>query len=399
MSPRAPLLAAIAVLAFSAGVSGVRLAYTLAYVLVAMLALAFVWSLISARRLAVERTSPEGTHMVGEPFTERFAVANRSALPVAYCELHDRTRLPGYVPGRAFSLPSGGMVTWTTRGVFGRRGEYSFGPLEARLGDPFGLFPRTLRVAPRTTVLVYPAVHPVGELSPLVSGFGGGGDGRHGRPVDLPPDVSTVREYDSADGMSRIHWASTARTGRLMSRVYDTRQSTDLLVVLDLERGHSAGEAPESSLEYAVSIAASIAHAGLRRGAAVGLVANDAGQTAIGAGRGDAQQLRLLQYLARAEDNGELPLADVVRRHGRAWRGRGGVVVITSNRAADWVEALLDVGVRGQRHLAVVVEPSSFGAPGPGLRVLAAWRLAIDWWVVRRGDDLGVGRRPRARAN
>src|SRR4029077_10430098 len=107
----------------------------------------------------------------------------------------------------------------------------------------------------------------------------GGGDARQGRAADVPPDPSTVREYDSHDGMSRIHWASTARAGRLMSRVYDTQQSTDLLVVLDLESGHSAGAAPDSSLEYAISIAASICHAGLRRGQAVGMVTNDAEQT------------------------------------------------------------------------------------------------------------------------
>jgi hypothetical protein len=60
------------------------------------------------------------------------------------------------------------------------------------------------------------------------------------------------------------------------------------------------------------------------------------------------------------------------------------------------VEALLDLGVRGQRHLAVFVEPTSFGAPGAPLRIPAAWRLALDWWQVRRGDELGGGLRSRA---
>jgi uncharacterized protein (DUF58 family) len=253
-----------------------------------------------------------------------------------------------------------------------------------------------VRHAPRTQVLVLPRIHNVGELAPLTAGVTGGGDGRSGRPVDLPPDVSTVREYDTHDGMSRIHWASTARTGRLMSRVYDTRQSTDLLVLLDLEGGHHAGEAPESSLEYAVSIAASIAHAGLRRGQAVGLVTNDSEQTAIGAGRGEAQRLRIMQYLATATDDGTTPLDEVIRRHGEMWRGRGGIVVVTSNRDRSWVEALIEVGVRGTRHLAVLVEPTSFGATGPAMRVAAAWRLAIDWWLVRRGDDLDIGGRRRA---
>ena len=196
--------------------------------------------------------------------------------------------------------------------------------------------------------------------------------------------------------MSRIHWATTARTGRLMSRVYDTRQSADCLVFLDLQRGHSAGEAPESTLEYAVAIAASVCHAGLRRGQAVGLVTNDSRSTAIGAGRGEAQRLRILEYLATATDDGTAPLAETIKRYGEGWRGRGGIIAVTSDPSPAWIEAVLDVGVRGQRHLAIFVEPASFGATGPPMRVLAAWRLALDWWLVRRGDDLSIGRRSRA---
>ena len=396
MTARAPLLACVAVLAFFAGVTGVHVAYTLAYVLVFLIVLALAWSRLVARRIRVERDSPEGQFMVGEPFVERFTVVNGSLLPIAYCEVHDGTRLPGYIPGRAFALSGGGKVGWSARGTFTRRGVYGFGPLEARLGDPFGLFQRSVKLAPRTSVLVFPRIHSVGELGPLTAGVTGGGDGHSGRPVDLPPDVSTVRDYDVHDGMGRIHWASFARTGRLMSRVYDTRQSTDLLILLDLEGGHHAGQAPESSLEYAVSIAASIAHAGLRRGHAVGLVTNDAEQTAIGAGRGEAQRLRLLRYLATAQDDGASPLSDIVARHGEMWRGRGGIVVITSNRTQGWVEALIEVSMRGSRHLAVLVEPTSFGAQGPPQRIAAAWRLALDWWLVRRGDELDIGRSGRA---
>jgi uncharacterized protein (DUF58 family) len=395
VTSRAPLLACIAVLAFFAGITGVRLAYTLAYVLTFLIVVAFLWSRALSRRVDVERDSPDGAHMVGEPFTERFRVRNRSILPVAYCEVHDRTRLPGYIPGRACSLRGGDVVSWSARGVFQRRGIYEFGPLEARLGDPFGLFPRTLRVAPRTQVLVYPQIHALGEMGPL-SAEGGLGEAGRGRSVDVPPDVTTIREYDRGDGLGRIHWPSTARTGRLMSRVYETRQSADVLVMLDLQRGQHFGEAPESSLEYAVSIAASLCHASIRRGQAFGLVSNDSAHTGFGAGRGEAQRLRILDYLATCSDDGDVPLAAALQRHGEGWRGRGSIVVVTSNRSQGWVEALLDLGVRGQRHLAVFVEPTSFGAPGPPLRIPAAWRLALDWWQVRRGDELGGGLRSRA---
>ena len=72
------------------------------------------------------------------------------------------------------------------------------------------------------------------------------------------------------------------------------------------------------------------------------------------------------------------------------------MVVITPNRSSDWVEALVDSATRGQRHLCIFIEPTSFGAKGQALRIPAAWRLALDWWVVRRGDALGSGERTSA---
>jgi uncharacterized protein (DUF58 family) len=395
VSSRVPLLAGIAALSFFAGITGIHLAYTLTYVLLALIILAYIWTRAIAKRIGVDRTSPEGTYSVGEQFSERFTVHNRSLLWVPYCEVYDRSEIDGYAAGRACALGAGDSVSWTARGRFVRRGHHRFGPLEARIGDPFGMFSRTVRVAARSEVTVYPELHPLGDIGPLWSG-NGAGDMRRGRAVDVPPEVSSVREYEPHDGMSRIHWASTARTGRLMSRTYDTRHSADLLVILDLHAAIHAGQAPESSLEYAVSIAASIVHAVTRRGQAVGLITNDAEMRAFGAGRGEAQRMRLLDYLATARDDGTAPLAHVVRRHGDGWRGRGGMVVVTADRDPAWVEALVDSGARGQRHLAVLLETSSFGAAAPPMRIPAAWRLAVDWWLVRRGDVLGSGERARA---
>ncbi len=390
MTARVPLIACVAVLAFFAGITGIHLAYTLAYVLILLLAVAYIWSRLLARKLRVTRESPQGSFMMGEPFEETFTVKNTSGLRLPYCEVRDGTKLPGYAPGRAFSLAAGGSVTWTARGAFNLRGIHHFGPLEARLGDPFGLFPKRIRVAPENEVIVYPALHALLQVVPQWSG-NGVAEAHRGQPVDVPPDVSTIRDYAPTDGLSRIHWASTARTGRLISRTFDTGQSADLLVVLDLQRGIHAGSGIESSVEYAVSICASVVHGAIRRGQAVGMVTNGKGGTGFGAGRGEVQRLRILDYLALATDDGVRSLAETITRHGEGWRGRGGMVVITANRSSEWVEALVDTATRGQRHLCIFIEPTSFGAKGQALRIPAAWRLALDWWVVRRGDVLGTG--------
>jgi len=48
VTARVPLLACVAVLAFFAGITGIHLAYTLAYVLVLLLAVAYIWSRLLA---------------------------------------------------------------------------------------------------------------------------------------------------------------------------------------------------------------------------------------------------------------------------------------------------------------------------------------------------------------
>ena len=135
MSSRVPLIAGIAALSFFAGITGIHLAYTLTYILLSLIILAFLWTRAIARRISVDRTSPEGTFSVGEAFSERFTVHNRSLMWVPYCEIHDRSDLPGYAAGRACDacsrprLPRGDAPSATSecsRVRWTMRTQYSF---------------------------------------------------------------------------------------------------------------------------------------------------------------------------------------------------------------------------------------------------------------------------------
>src|SRR5207253_10647372 len=114
------------------------------------------------------------------------------------------------------------------------------------------------------------------------------------RVLDLPPNATTIREHVPTASVKRIHWASSARLGRLMSRSFEAREGGGAWIVLALQSSVHAGEAPESTLEYAMSLAASIADAGMRRGSAIGLVSNDSRLSVIEAARGDQQRKKLL---------------------------------------------------------------------------------------------------------
>jgi uncharacterized protein (DUF58 family) len=394
--PRLPLVTALALLFFFAYITGIRLAYSLLYALILLFLISYLWSRLAADNLVVDRTSPEGQYQVGDHFEEHFTIENRSWIPVPLIELTDFSNLPGYNPGRVFSLKGRRTRRWTTRGQFKQRGLFTFGPIELRYGDPFGLFARTLRIAGSRSVVVYPVVRPVGALDALAPSTAGNEQLR-GRVLDIPPNATTIREYVPTDSVKRIHWASSARLGRLMSRSFETREGGDAWIVLDLQSSVHVGEAPESTLEYAMSLAASITDAGLRRGGAIGLVSNDSRLSMIEAARGDQQRNKLFEHFTLAQADGTVPLATLLTSQRHQWRHRGGLIVITPSSDERWPAALLDLGIRGHRSLIVYLDPRGFGGTQPSLASVGRWRQALNWWIVRGADDLDTtGERPLA---
>ena len=396
--PRLPLVTALTLLFFFAYVTGVRLAYSLLYALILLFVVSYLWSRLAADNLVVERASPEGQFQVGDAFEESFVIQNRSWIPVPLIEMTDFSNLPGYNPGRVFSLKGRRARRWTSRGRFKQRGLFTFGPVELRYGDPFGLFTRTLRIAGSQSVVVYPVVRPVGGLDALAPSTAGDEQLR-GRVLDIPPNATTIREYVPTDSVKRIHWASSARLGRLMSRSFETREGGDAWIVLDLQASVHAGEAPESTLEYAMSLAASITDAALRRGSAIGLVGNDSHLSVIEAARGDQQRKKLFEHFTLAQADGTVSLATLLTSQRQQWQHRGGLVVITPSADEHWLEALLDLGVRGHRSLVVYLDPRGFGGSQPTLASAGRWRQALNWWMVGGPDDLEpVSERRRATA-
>jgi len=127
---------------------------------------------------------------------------------------------------------------------------------------------------------------------------------------------------------------------------------------------------------------------GLRRGAAVGLLANDQALSLLDAARGDQQRKKLLEFFTLADADGETPLATLLAAHGHRWRRGGGLVVVTPSADPRWVEALLDLGVRGQRSLAVYLDPQAFHGTQPALTIASRWRQTLAWWMVRPSEPL-----------
>ena len=86
--------------------------------------------------------------------------------------------------------------------------------------------------------------------------------------------------------------------------------------------------------------------------------------------------------------DGTVSLANLLTSQRQQWQHRGGLIVITPSGDEHWLEALLDLGVRGHRSLVIYLDPRGFGGSQPSLAAAGRWRQAVNWWMVRGPDDL-----------
>src|SRR5207302_10738667 len=135
------------------------------------------------------------------------------------------------------------------------------------------------------------------------------------------------------------------------------------------------------------------------RGRASGLVSDDSLLSVSEASRGEQQQKNLFDHFTLAQADGTVSLATLLNSQRQQWRHRGGLIVITPSADEQWLEALLDLGVRGQRSLDVYLDPRGFGGSQPSLAPAGRWRQAVNWWIIRGADELELAPEKRIAAS
>jgi uncharacterized protein (DUF58 family) len=377
------LAAGLGLLMFFTYLTAIRPAYAFAYALCLLVLVAWLWPRLAIRGISLARRLDPGSPTVGESYEEIIEVRRSGWVPAPWVEIRDLGRIPDYQPGRVISVGNE-IVSWKARGVYRRRGWMSFGPTSVDVHEPFGLFHQQLKMGNRTTVLVYPRVRPIPDLmTPSAQQIGSSQS--LGSWAEYPPDTGGVRDYTPGDSFGRIHWPLSMRHGRLMSKTFEQPLTTDLWILLDLDHSVHYGEGEESTLEYAVSLAASMASQVHSRGRQVGLIANDAKGTILEPHRAVRQDRLILDYLAVATADGRTPLTktlawDKIRR-----LPRRAIAVITPSADEEWVRLLQ--AVRGRRTTLIVfyLDVASFG--GPDQNPTFDLGQDVDLYVVRKGDD------------
>ena len=381
----------IMVVAFISGAAtGFDLMVKLNYVLAMILVISYIWSKVGASQISAKVNRPRGPFSVGDMMEEEIVLENTGRAPKAFVEVEDKTDIPGLTIRHVTSL--GVMVGFSRMRAsvqLGRRGEFNIGPLVVRASDPFALFPREIEFKGVEKLLVYPRVIHVPDFAaPAI--HQAGDSSRQLRANILSTDVSSVREYVPGDSVSRIHWPSTARAGKLIVKQFDRGAASHVWVVFDQHRDSQAGDGQESVDEYGATIAASVIDRYARTILPIGYAAHGSRSLIAPPDRSAAHREAIMRHIAASRPSGDIPLLDILAELEREFSQSSSLVVITGSGDEEWTKAAAGLQRRGVRVTAVALNRASFGGTQNENTVHSLLMGGVTTYRVRKGDSIAA---------
>jgi uncharacterized protein (DUF58 family) len=346
----------LVVAAFSTGISFL---FFLMYLCAALLLGAWLYARNGLRGIRAGYHVVNPRAHVGEVLQAVYRVDNSARWGKPWVEVWNDSTLPATLPGRAIGIQPEGTRQWLAKVTLMRRGSYRLGALRVRTGDPFGLFSTEMVVGQPTGVVVFPRIYELPHWRLPPSPVDGSSPSRRHYEAATPL-VRTIRPYVYGDAINRVHWLSSARHGELQVKEFDLEQAADLWLLLDLERAAHAGVGEGSSVEMAVSVAASIALRTLADNRAVGLTATARRPQLLTPDRGTRVEQKILHLLANVQADGIQPLAEMVVATLPQLRRGMTLCIVTGSTDREWVRALAGLRRRGVGVVVVLVDRHSF---------------------------------------
>lgn len=344
-----------------------------------LLLFSYAWARALQGGLSAQRALRGAWVLAGDLITEDFTVENASSLPALWVEVLDHSNLPGYRPDWVAYLEVNGEQSYRAEGRCQHRGVFTLGPWELRSGDPLGIFEVVIEYPDTRSILVYPRAMLLPDLR-LPRGLAAGLARTHRRTHQATTTVASVRPYVPGDPLRAIHWRKTAHlssswedSAHFMVKQFDIEPSGDLWIALDLDTAGHVGEGAESTLEYAVTLTASLATQMLAENRRVGLTAPG---FQVSPQSGQLQLWRILEVLAQARALPDYSLARLLRDlHPVSGRGRT-IVAVTPATDAAWTGELLHLAEHGNAPAALLLDAASFMAPDASERATREAALA-----------------------
>jgi len=340
------------------------------------------WTHWVAKGLRLSRSARILRAKVGDFFEEHFEVTNGSRILAPSIEIINQSSIPHASGSRLLTLVLGRQKrTFLARTWLTRRGAFALGPTRVSTGDPFGLFRLTKEIPPAQTLIVLPMLFELKTFL-LPPGLLPGGQVIRRRSSDITPHAAGVREYIHGDAMKRIHWPTSIRRNQLMVKEFEQDPQAEVWLYLDSQNNvhhqkpHQYEEAPTesvffgrkpefklppSSLEYSISITASLAHYFIAQRRSVGYASAGQAFTVHHAERSERQEDRILETLAFVEADGDLSIAALVAAQASQLPQGSTAILITPTVRPDLLQAVDDLQRRYLRPVVILLDIQTFG--------------------------------------
>lgn len=382
------MMVLLAVTLLLAIATGEVVLYRVSYFLMLVIIGSYVCVRLKLWRLDMQMQNKSHVAQVGETLKGHVYVRNNSPLPTGWVEIVLMSNMPGNVSGIATTIGAREQECLEMHVFCHTRGVYSLGPLVARTRDPLGLFqmqitqgnPIKVVVQPRIVALPYFRLSAAERL---------GDESIRYRSQTRTAHVGTIREYIHGDSLNQIHWLSTAKSGQLMSKEFDSGGGGDVWVVLDLDRKIHHSQGTDRTDEYAVAVAASLVHLALTEEHPVGLIAYGDHKYLLPLKGGAQQMSRVLETLILSKTEGDTPLAEVLVKNATQFGRSSSLLVVTSSTVTGWISVLRELRSRSLNIVVVLVDPTSFGGrQALDEVVMKLASVGIPAYAVHRGDPV-----------
>lgn len=239
------------------------------------------------------------------------------------------------------------------------RGRFNIGPVGLTYSDPLGLFTRRRRFGPEQPIEVLP---PYVKLNcfPFLEAGAGVRDPQRSMPrPGYSSEFYAIRPYITGDSPRWIHWLSTMRMQRLMTRQFQSPVQRRTMIVLDCTGGgHFKFLARHDAFETAVVTAASVARFASETDHEVGFIALGMEQPPIKPSPGIENLRHIFSLLAEVKQEGKKPAEVVARRFSTNVQS---LIFITSSPGKQLHGLLQRMRSNGRKVFAIVVEEDKDG--------------------------------------
>lgn len=154
-----------------------------------------------------------------------------------------------------------------------KRGEYSFGAVNAYASSPLGLFSRRFRFSADAVVPVYPSYIQMRkyELMAISNRLTESGIKKI-RRIGHNMEFELIKEYVSGDDFRTINWKATARKTNLMVNHFQDERSQQVFSVIDKGRVMRMPFKGMSLLDYAINASLVISNIAIKKSDKAGLL-------------------------------------------------------------------------------------------------------------------------------